>query len=266
MLKIGDTGLDVRKLQLLLVANGATLQPDGWFGIATRNAVMTAQQRLGLVVDGIAGPKTIAALQAGGRPDKLLSMGDLQRAAARLDVPLAAVRAVNEVEARGVGFLPDGRPKILYERHIMFRQLRERRLDAEMYARQSPKLVNPQRGGYLGGEAEHKRLQMASAIHNDCAIESCSWGVFQIMGFHWSALGYASAADWAARMARSEAEHLDAFVRFIEADRNLLRALRAGKWETFAAGYNGPAYKENLYDIKLARAFARYRDEEYEAA
>jgi hypothetical protein len=262
MLKIGDTGLEVRKLQLLLVQNGEKLTIDGWFGIGTRDAVIAVQRRLGLVVDGVAGPKTVAALQARVRPDRLLSMGDLARAADRLDVPLAAIRAVNEVEARGAGFLPDGRPKILFERHIMYRQLRERRLDADLYARQSPKLVSTTRGGYLGGEAEHKRLAMASAIHRDCAIEACSWGVFQIMGFHWQALGYSSAEDYAARMSRSEAEHLDAFVRFIEADRNLLKALRTGKWATFAAGYNGAAYKENLYDIKLARAFERYSESE----
>lgn len=264
MLKIGSTGLDVRRLQLLLNENGARVVVDGWFGESTRAAVITAQQRLGLVVDGVAGPKTISALQARSRPAKLLGLGDLARAALRLDVPLAAIRAVNQVESRGAGMFEDGRPVILFERHIMYRQLNERRLDADRYAKTAPAVVNPQRGGYVGGTAEHRRLQLAIDIHHDSAIESASWGLFQIMGYHWQGLGYASPAEFAALMARSEADQLDAFIRFVEASPALLKALRAGKWETFAAGYNGPAYKENLYDIKLARAFERYREEESE--
>lgn len=262
MLKIGSTGLDVRRLQLLLNENGARIVVDGWFGETTRNAVITAQRRLGLVVDGIAGPKSITALQARNRPAKLLGLGDLERAAVRLDVPFAAIRAINEVESRGAGFLEDGRPAILFERHIMYRQLTERRLDADRYAATYPAIVNPKRGGYLGGPAEHKRLQQAMDVDRDSAIESTSWGLFQVMGFHWQGLGYASPAEFATHMARSEADQLEAFIRFIEAEKPLLKALRAGKWEAFAAGYNGAAYKENLYDIKLARAFDRYRAEE----
>ena len=35
----------------------------------------------------------------------------------------------------------------------------------------------------------------------------------------------------------------------------LLKALQSRKWADFARLYNGPAYKENLYDVKLARAY-----------
>ena len=55
---------------------------------------------------------------------------------------------------------------------------------------------------------------------------------------------------------------LDAFVRFILADPTLLKALRAGAWATFAKQYNGPAYKENMYDVKLQRAYARFAAEQ----
>lgn len=265
MLKIGSTGTDVRRLQILLNENGARIVVDGWFGQTTRAAVIAAQRRLGVVVDGVAGPKTIVALQSRSRPAKLLGLGDLERAAIRLDVPLAAIRAVNEVESRGQGFFEDGRPVILFERHIMYRQLNERRLDADRYVTTFPSIVNPKRGGYQGGTGEHRRLQQAMDIHRDSAIESASWGLNQIMGFHWQGLGYASPTEFATLMARSEADQLEAFIRFIEAEKNLLKALRAGKWEAFAAGYNGAAYKENLYDIKLARAFDRYREAETEA-
>ncbi len=261
MLKLDSTGLEVRRLQSLLNDNGERVAADGWFGIETLAAVMSVQRRYGLVVDGIAGPKTLAALNARNRPAKLLCMADLERAAARLDVPLAAVRAVNEVESRGQGFLPDGRPVILFERHIMHRRLAERGFDADAHAARLPAVVNPERGGYVGGSGEHRRLALAADIHTDTAIESASWGLFQIMGFHWQQLGYASAVEFEALMSRSEADQLAAFVRFIETAKPLHKALRAGKWEAFALGYNGPAYAQNLYDVRLARAFDRYSAE-----
>lgn len=56
----------------------------------------------------------------------------------------------------------------------------------------------------------------------------------------------------------SEGEQLKALVKFIEADPVLHKALKARKWAEFAKRYNGPAYKENDYDIKLARAYQQF--------
>ena len=89
------------------------------------------------------------------------------------------------------------------------------------------------------------------------AIEACSWGAFQVMGYHWARLGYPSAQAFRDEMSHSEGRQLDAFIRFIEADPALLKALKAKKWAEFARLYNGPAYKEYLYDAKLAAAFAK---------
>ena len=52
--------------------------------------------------------------------------------------------------------------------------------------------------------------------------------------------------------------YTSAFVRFIEADAELLDALKARQWPEFARIYNGPAYREGLYDVKLDRAYDRY--------
>lgn len=258
MLKRGTTGIEVRQLQNLLNDNGFSVLTDGWFGENTEAAVIAAQRRFGLVVDGVAGSKTLAALAAHDRPARLLTEAALQRGADRLGVPLAVIKAVNEVESRGQGFLADGRPVILYERHIMHRQLKAAGLDADALADRHPALVNPRRGGYLGGAAEHGRINQASLIDRACALASASWGLFQIMGFHWRALGYDSAEHFARLMARSEPDQFDAFMRFIEANPALHKALQARKWDRFAAGYNGPDYRANAYDLKLARAFERY--------
>ncbi|TPQ33423.1 N-acetylmuramidase domain-containing protein [Cupriavidus pinatubonensis] len=266
ILRRGDVGAEVRELQRLLRLRGASLDLSAEYEDSTLAAVRSAQERYGLVVDGVAGPKTLFALQVNGKQPTHLGMADLRRAADELAVPLAAVRAVNEVESRGTGFLADGRPVILFERHIMYRQLRSARLDADGLARQFPNVVNPVRGGYVGGTGEHMRLAAAWRLDSACALASASWGLFQVMGYHWELLGFASVEDFADAMRLNEAAQLDAFVRFILADPALHRALKASQWGTFARFYNGPAYKENLYDVKLARAFARYQLDEKEAA
>ncbi|WP_175879414.1 N-acetylmuramidase domain-containing protein [Burkholderia sp. BCC0097] len=257
-LRLGDRGADVSYLQRQLIAAGARLDTDAIYGSATRNAVVAFQATHGLVADGIAGPKTWSTLSAGRRDPRHLTDADLQRAADRLQVDLAAVRAVNEVESKGAGFLPDGRPVILYERHIMYRQLAAAGLDADALAAKYPALVNPKRGGYAGDAAEYARLASASQISAACALEATSWGAFQIMGFHWKALGYPDVFAFVEAMKVSEAEQLEAFVRFVLADKVMLAALRGKKWAKFAELYNGKAYAENLYDVKLERAFDRY--------
>lgn len=249
----GETGAAVRDLQQRL-----GIEVDGWYGDSTEAAVREFQERHGLVADGIAGDKTLATLRAGKADPRLLKQADIAAAAAALEVDIGCIFAVNEVESVGHGFLPDGRPKILFERHVMYKQLKGDDYDADGLAAQYPNLVNQARGGYAGGSAEHARFRTACGIDQVCAIESASWGLFQIMGYHWQTLGYASAEEFMGAMQHSEAEQLDAFVRFVKADPVLHKALKSRKWAEFAKLYNGPAYKENSYDAKLAAAFTRH--------
>ena len=268
-LRHGDRSQAVRILQTNLNSHGAKLNADGHYGDLTEAAVRAYQLNAGLVADGIAGSKTLASL-SGGDCQQLLKNQDLVNAAQRLDVPLASVYAVNEVESNGKGFLDNGKPVILFERHIMYRQLATPRNDgdnvvqlklhAAELATLNPAIVNPKPGGYAGGSAEHQRLSHARLIDDNAALESASWGAFQIMGFHWQRLGYASVQAFVAAMSASESQQFDAFVRFIETDPALHKALKARKWAEFAKIYNGPNYQRNLYDIKLQRAFERHAD------
>ena len=62
LLRTGAAGAPVRQLQALLNAAGAVLKVDGSFGPATLAAVKAFQQRAGLIVDGVVGRQTWAAL------------------------------------------------------------------------------------------------------------------------------------------------------------------------------------------------------------
>lgn len=254
----GDLGSSVAALQRQLIAAGLAIAISSVFDDATEAAVIDFQKRVGLIADGVVGPKTLSALASGKADPRQLSENDLIKAAKRLGVALAAIKAVNQVESSGSGFLPDRRPVILYERHVMFSRLEASGADAPGLALKYPNIVSKQRGGYAGGTAEYSRLAVALSVDRNCALESCSWGQFQIMGYHWQALGYDSVEAFVDQMKTSEGAQLEAFARFIEADPALHKALKARKWAEFARGYNGPAYKENLYDVKLARAFERF--------
>lgn len=267
VLRQGDRGLAVDRLQKALNRAGIRLTVDSDFGQSTAAAVRAYQLKVGLVADGIAGPKTLALLEGRNCPH-LLRNATLVAAAERLGVELAALYAVNEVESAGQGFLDNGKPKILFERHIMYARLSlVRREDddptallahANELAQARPNLVNRRPGGYIGGAAEHQRLAQARQINALCANESASWGAFQIMGYHAERLGYTGVDEFVSRMEKDEAEQFEAFVRFIEADPALHKALKGKKWAQFAKAYNGPAYAQNLYDVKLERAYERH--------
>lgn len=67
-LQKGDTGPAVRNLQALLNGRGYRLAVDGSFGAKTQAAVRAFQMATHLVIDGLAGPATMAALQASAAP------------------------------------------------------------------------------------------------------------------------------------------------------------------------------------------------------
>lgn len=191
---------------------------------------------------------------------KILTGQDYERAALALAVSVAHVRAVDSVESNGNGFLPDGRVKVQFEPHVMFQRLEKHfgkdRALAELKAH--PDLVALKAGSYQSADKEDKDMDRAvQLINRTCALESASWGAYQIMGYHWSTCGYPSLQAFVNAMQTAPGQ-LDAFVRFVKADRRLVQALKAQDWATFARVYNGPNYAANRYDTKMAAAFAKY--------
>ncbi|HKT28750.1 N-acetylmuramidase family protein [Dyella sp.] len=255
-LRAGDHGADVTVLQQRLNRAGQSIAIDGWYGPATETAVRAFQRSRHLVEDGIAGPRMQDALLGTVDP-RALRQADIEHAAAELGCESAAINAVVEVESPRTGYLPDGRVVILFERHVFWRQLQAYGIDP-VSVNAPASILSQVRGGYVGGAAEYARLAQAMAIASEPAMEACSWGRFQVMGYHAKVLGYTNATQMAAAFAKGEAEQLQAFMQFVQSDAELLKALRGRKWTAFARSYNGPAYADNLYDVKLAKAYARH--------
>ena len=272
---------DVRIIQALLnqslPAPFSPLTEDGQIGKQTIEAIEAFQKKVVKLnpPDGLISPdgRTFAALSNGNgsngsgsepvvssyalpspRPPSLLQEADFQRAATALNCEVACIKAVTEVESGGNGFFASGWPKILFEAHIFSRQTGHR------YDRSHPDISSRtwNRALYKGGEREYDRLQKAIGVNAQAALESASWGRFQIMGFHAQRCGFPSVEAYVEAMFASEARHLDAFVGFLQSSK-LDVSLRAKRWAAFAKGYNGAGYAANKYDVKLEAAYQKYR-------
>lgn len=179
-----------------------------------------------------------------------LTEQDFAAAADKLGCSVAVIKAVCQVEAPRGGFLPSGEPTILFERH-QFSKRTGRKFDIS-----HPHISNPKPGGYKGGQAEHDRLAEAASLDRDAALESASWGKFQIMGFNYAPAGFDSLQAFINAMYQSEGRQLYAFVSFIQHE-GLASFLREQRWADFARRYNGPNYAINSYDTKMAAAHKR---------
>lgn len=259
-LQLNATGSWVRELQKLLFTAGFTVANSGIFNEETQNAVKAFQLQKSLSPTGISDEATWKALGwSANSQEKLLTESDLNTVAHQLSVEVAAMKAVYEVESRGKGFLPDGRPKILFEGHIFWSQLKKRGKDPAAFTASNEDILFPKwtKEYYKGNAAEYERLSRAQTIDHEAALASASWGTFQIMGFNFKLCGYDSVLTYIDSSYRSEGDHLKAFAAFITSA-GLLPHLKNKNWAAFAKGYNGPAYQQNQYDLKLEAAYKKH--------
>lgn len=178
--------------------------------------------------------------------------------AKKLGVEVAALKAVIQVECKGSGFNTDGTPVILFERHVMRQRLivNGKRSIAETMEIKRPDLCGKTSGGYGLYSQQHKKLDDAAKYDRVSALEACSWGLGQVMGYHWYSLGYDSIQQFINAMYNDEASQLEAMCRYIKHN-NLINALKNKDWKGFALGYNGKDYKKNNYDVKLGNAYKK---------
>jgi len=164
------------------------------------------------------------------------------------------IHALLDVESAGAGFDKQGRPKMLFEPHVFWRELGPgaRRDKAAEAGLAYPKW----RRNYPADS--YPRLIEAMKIDEEAALRSASWGLAQIMGFNARTVGYATAKDMVLAFMEDEEAHLRAMVLFILKN-GLADHLRMHNWKAFARGYNGVGFAKNGYDWKLAQAFARWQ-------
>lgn len=190
-----------------------------------------------------------------------LTEADYETVASELDIPVAAIRAVVDIEAgaKGEGFNPDHTPIINFDL-TMFRQAARRRgINLNKFKSSHPVVFQPLNRRKYGSTqaAQYARLDAAMAIDTVAALEGTFWGMFQIGGFNWKLCGCHSVREFAHLMGQSERAQLELFARFLKS-RNLDQYIRNREWAKFALRYNGPGYKKMRYDTRMAAAFAKY--------
>ena len=185
-----------------------------------------------------------------------LSKQQITDAASKFGLDYATVAAVASVESSGSGFNKITKfPVILFEGHI-FSRLTGKKFDMAYPSLSYPKWTKVYYAKDQVGE--NKRLQQAIALNRDAALQSTSWGMFQIMGFNFSFCGCDSVQEFVNKMCSSEQTQLEMFLTFVK-NQNLIGFLQKKDLASFARGYNGPDFKINNYDTKLAANYAKFR-------
>ncbi len=179
---------------------------------------------------------------------------DLPRAGKLIGVGEDEIHAIMEVESRGAGFDKTGRPVILFEPHIFWKELGPgRKRDAATRAG----LAYPRWGTKPYPKDSYPRLMDAIEIDERAALRSTSWGLGQVMGFNHVAAGFDTVQAMVAAFCDSEEAQLDGMIRFIDAS-GLGDDVRRHDWRAFARGYNGAGFDKNRYDKRLAAAFKKW--------
>lgn len=187
------------------------------------------------------------------------TIGEIEKVAHEEGIDPAALLAIAEVESGGRAFAYIGgkkEPLIRFEGHYFDRLLnaadREKARKAGLSSPKAGLIKNPD------SQADRWRLlEKTMGIDKAAALQSISWGIGQVMGSHYKALGYASVDAMVQEARGSIAGQMRLMMRFIRQN-DLVTYIEKNDWAGFARRYNGPAYKKNSYDTRLAAAYARH--------
>ena len=171
-----------------------------------------------------------------------ITAADIARLADSLQVHPADLEAIAEVESGGFGWFPDGRMKILFEKHWFYKLIRdEARTNAMKSGLARKTFIKPANGGYKDqgtASARYDLLARAIKIDREAAFKSISMGTFQIMGFNHSLCGHQTAEGMFNAFCEGELYQLSALAGFLN-DKGLVPAIRARDFAKIETVYNG---------------------------
>lgn len=180
------------------------------------------------------------------------------RDAERIGVQPAALLAVAEIESAGHVYakvVGRDEPLIRWEGHYFYDRLK----GAKRAQAVGSGLASPKAGKVKNPASQSARWQIvarASKIDRNAALESISIGLGQVMGAHWSRLGFSSPSGMIDHARRGAAEQINLMVRYIE-EFGLADELQRLDFEAFTRGYNGKGGIANGYHTKMRAAYER---------
>lgn len=127
---------------------------------------------------------------------------------------------------------------------------------------------------YAGYATSYLRLIRAYQLDKNAALQSCSWGKFQIMGSNYVMCGALNLEDFINKMCASDAGQIELLAGFVQnkprawknqknkslgKEVSLWDAVRTKNWRAIAFNYNGPEYEAHAYHTKLEQAYDAYK-------
>lgn len=183
--------------------------------------------------------------------NRTLTNQDYCNAAKIFGCEVAALMAVAEVESAGGGYDENGRIKVRFEGH-KFREYTRGKYDSSHPHLSYPyKVQKSKPHGYAA-------FNSAFALDEEAALKASSFGKFQPLAVNYREADFKSVRDFVDFLRVSERNQLIVFCRMVKF-RHLDDELRRSDWAGFAGNYNGSAYRDNDYDGKMSRAYARYK-------
>lgn len=185
-----------------------------------------------------------------------LTEEDYQQAARELGVEVAAIKAVVKIEAGSKlqGFWAPGVPVANYSQALYNRYCKKKTSGRKIKDGKVPEGLS----GYA--LREWTSLTNARKKNADAADMGTYWGMFQIGGANYKLCGCESVEEMVEKMCESEHSQLELFATFIK-NSGMLESLKKKDWRTFARKYNGPSYAKRGYHTRMAKEYAKYKNQ-----
>ena len=180
-----------------------------------------------------------------------ISANVLVQAADQLGIEVEVLQALMYKETHDQGFLPDGRPSILFE-PLVFHHLTGGEFDNDHPDISVKDSAHVHYGP--GGYHQYDKLYAAMTLNEKMALQSCSWGFWQCMGYNYREAGFPDVYEMVKAFVSGEPAQLTAFCNYLTV-RGFIPALKTKDWATIAFKYNGPNYRQNNYDTDLAKFY-----------
>lgn len=181
----------------------------------------------------------------------MISTQDLNKLSIDSGISQAMIHAIIDVEGSGVGFNPPtGKIIIRFEPSWFKRLNTDWKLDTAHLTWQNT--------GNGNQANQWAAFNNAFAEDPEAAMKSTSIGIMQVMGFHYSELGFKNVGEMWDFAKINEYNQVVLALRFIKTNSKLYQAAKDHNFKIFAYYYNGSAYSINKYDVKLETAYKKY--------
>jgi len=185
----------------------------------------------------------------------LISEENYNSTALRLGIEVEIMKAIAKQESKRNSFWKEGQATILFERHKMWEYLAESgktMVELNELMEKYPKIVNKHGGDYGAYSVQYEKLEIAKTINYTCALQSCSWGKFQVMGFNYK-VAFETPEEMEKGVNICEFQQFKFFIGYLENTIGLIQAMKDRDWRMIARKYNGnkwevtnPDYASNI--------------------